>query len=322
MHTLSVGVQSSNIIHDEHPFEGFEMLGRAGFTCCDFSLNNYLPGAELYAHRRNDFFDRPLPALKAFFARHREAAKAAGIRINQMHMPYPIYVPGAPDSINEYLAKVMAPKSMEICAFFDCPYIVIHGFKPAGDSGSERESWERTEAFLKTLAPMAKALHITICLENLYVSRGNHIVEGPCCDAAKAAARIDRINEEAGAEVLGFCFDTGHANLIGLDFEDFLTTLGDRIKTLHIHDNDGIEDLHQIPFTFARNRENKASTDWNGFLAGLAGIGFDKVLSFETGPALSAFPDRMKQDALRLIAQIGEFFAGEIREKQAASGSD
>lgn len=312
MNRPAVGVQSKNIISDDYPIEGFEMLKRAGFTCCDFSLNSYLSNEVLYEHKRNDFFDQPLHKLKAFFGPHREAALAAGVRINQMHMPYPNYVPGAPEEINDYLFKVVAPKSMEICAFFDCPYIVVHGFKLAEILGSEQAEWDRTEEFLRSLAPMARELNITICMENIYTGSGNHIAEGTCCDAGKAAARIDRINAEYGAEVLGFCFDTGHANLVGLDFEEFITTLGSRLKVLHIHDNDGIEDLHQIPFTFSRGRENKSSTDWDGFLAGLRKIKFDKVLSFETAPVLSAFPERMKQDVLRLIAQIGEFFAGEV----------
>ena len=82
---------------------------------------------------------------------------------------------------------------------------------------------------------------------------------------------------------------------------------------LHIHDNNGIGDLHQIPFTFTRNRENTSSTDWEGFIRGLKKIQFDKVLSFETAPVLSAFPKVMKADVLRFIAQIGNYFAGEIQ---------
>lgn len=229
-----------------------------------------------------------------------------------MHMPYPVYIPRAPKELNDYLRDVVAPKSMEICAFFECPYIVVHGFKLAGFLGSERAEWEQTEGFLESLAPMAKELGITICLENIYTNIGNHIIEGPCCDASKAASRIDRMNEKYGAEVLGFCFDTGHANLIGLNFEDFITTLGPRLKVLHIHDNDGIGDLHQIPFTFTKTRENKSSTDWEGFIAGLKAIKYDQVLSFETAPVLSAFPDRMKRETLRFIAEIGNFFVGEI----------
>ena len=94
--------------------------------------------------------------------------------------------------------------------------------------------------------------------------------------------RIDRINDRYHGEVLGFCFDTGHANLVGLDFEQFITTLGSRLKVLHIHDNDGISDLHQIMFPFTKTRENHSSTDWGGFIRGLRNIRFNKILSFES----------------------------------------
>ena len=152
----------------------------------------------------------------------------------------------------------------------------------------------------------------SLCIENLYTGTGGHIVEGTCCNARKAAERIDRINQQYGAEVLGFCLDTGHANLVGLNFEDFIARLGKRLKVLHIHDNDGIGDLHQIPFTFTKTRENTAATDWEGFLNGLRHIQFDQVLSFETAPVLSAFPKEMKPQALRFIADIGTYFADKI----------
>lgn len=189
---------------------------------------------------------------------------------------------------------------------------MVHGFKLARFLGSEEAEWNRTEEFLDFLAPMAKEMGITLCVENLYDGIGGHLVEGPCCDAEKAAERIDRMNDRYHAEVLGFCFDTGHANLVGIDFEKFLSTLGHRLKVLHIHDNDGISDLHQIPFTFSKTRENSSSTDWPGFVRGLRGIGFDKVLSFETAPVLNAFPEEMRRDALKFIARIGEYFGNRI----------
>lgn len=309
---LERGVQTKNVVRDGYPLEGFEMLRRAGFTCCDFSLNDYLKNTDIYKQDLNRFFDRGVMELLEFFRPHKEAASAAGIRINQMHMPYPIYVPGASKEVNDYLWHQVAPKSMEICSFLECPYIVIHGFKLRKYLGSEELEWQETAKFIDFIAPMAKEYGITICIENLYDGIGGHLVEGPCCNARKAVERIDRMNGKYHAEVLGFCFDTGHANLVGIDFERFLTTLDYRLKVLHIHDNDGISDLHQIPFTFTKTRENKPSTDWDGFIRGLRKIHFDKVLSFETAPVLNSFPESMKQDALGFIAKIGEYFAGEI----------
>lgn len=309
---IEIGVQTHNAVFDEDPNKGFVMLKAAGFTCCDFSLNNYLKNTDLYKFKLNGFFNQTTGELENFFTSHKEAAKRQGIRIHQMHMPYPNFVPDAPDELNDYLVRTMAPKSMELCHFFDCHYIVVHGLKVKKFYGTEEAEWAKTEEFLDTIAPLAQELDITICVENIYTSAGAHIVEGPCCNAVKMANRIDRFNEKHHAEVLGFCFDTGHANLVGLDFEKFMTTLGHRLKVLHIHDNDGISDLHQMPFTFTKTRENRPSTDWDGFLAGLRAIHFDQVLSFETAPILSSFPPELKSNALSLIAEIGRYFAAKV----------
>lgn len=309
---LNIGVQTKNVVNDIHPEEGFALLKRAGFSCADFSMNGYLPNSSIYQSELNTFFDKSVHELEQFFSPHKYGAELAGITINQMHMPYPNYVPKGSKELNDYLWTVVAPKSIRICAFFGCPYIAIHGFKLAYFLGSEEEEWRYTEKFIDFLAPMAKEMGITICIENLYDSIGGHLVEGPCCDVQKAVERIDRINEKYHAEVLGFCFDTGHANLVGLDFEKFITALDYRLKVLHIHDNDGISDLHQIPFTFAKTRENKPSTDWEGFLRGLQNIRYNGTLSFETAPVLSAFPEVMKADTLQFIVKIGEYFASEV----------
>lgn len=309
---LEIGVQTHNAVHDENPDEGFRMIHEAGFTCCDFSLNMYLKNTDLYLHRINGFFDPPIGEIETFFRPHREAARKNGVRIHQMHMPYPNFIPDAAQEINDYLVSEMAPKSLQICEFFDCKYIVIHGLKVKQFYGSEEAEWEKTEEFIETIAPMAKEMGITICAENIYTSAGKHIVDGPCCNAVKMAERIDRINEKYHAEVLGFCFDTGHANLVGIDFEKFLGTIGHRLKVLHIHDNDGIADLHQMPFTFTKTRENHPSTDWDGFLRGLKAAGFDQVLSFETAPVLQSFPPELRPQALHMIAEIGKYFAAKV----------
>ncbi len=309
---MQIGVQTKNVIYDADPAKGFAALRDAGFSCADFSLNAYLLNTSLYRFERNDFFNQSVAGLEEFFKPHKQGAQDAGVFINQMHMPYPNYIPGADKEFNDYLWNVVAPKSMSICAYFGCPNIVIHGFKLSYYLGSEEAEWEQTEKFLHFLAPMAKEMGITVCIENLYESVNGHMVEGPCCDAKKAAERIDRINERYGAEVLGFCFDTGHANLVGIDFEDFLITLQHRLKVLHIHDNDGAIDLHQIPYTFTKTRDNIPSTNWEGFIRGLQKIDFQGTLSFETAPVLTAFPDELKQETLRFIAGIGKYFVNKV----------
>ena len=309
-----LGVQTLNVVDDACPTDGCNKIKNAGFDAVDFSLHDYLTNKDIYGSRINHFFEKSVAELEEHFAPHKRAIKETNLTVWQMHMPYPVYVPKGSKELNAYLRKNVAPKSLYICKFLDCKYIVIHGFKLAYYLGSEDEEWAATENFLEELAPLAKELGITMCIENLYDSQADRLVEGPCCDATKAACRIDRMNEKYGAEVLGFCFDTGHANLIHLDFEKFITTLGNRLKVLHIHDNDGWRDLHQIPFAFTKTRENKSATDWEGFVRGLRRINFDGALNFETGPALTAFPDELREDVLRLIARIGRYFADNLSD--------
>ena len=314
--SIKTGVQSRNVVFDEDPAKGFKLLKKTGFDCCDFSLNYYLKNTDLYQENLNKFFDKSVLELEAFFAPHKEGALESGIFINQMHMPYPTFVPGAKKETNDYLWNEVGPKSMEICRFFGCPNIVIHGFKLEHYYGSEEAEWEKTEEFIEFLAPLAKEHGITICMENLYNGQGAHMVEGPGCSAIKAVERIDRMNKKYGAEVLGFCYDTGHGNLVGLDPYKFITTLGKRLKVLHMHENDGLADLHQLPFTFTRTRDNTSVLDWDGVLKGLSEIGFKGVLSFETAPVLDCFPKELKEDALRLITKIGHYFSERIDENK------
>lgn len=310
---LDIGVQTKGVVKDENPSEGFNELKAAGFSACDFSLNAYLYNKKIYAGEINDFFDKSVEELVAYFTPHKQAAGAAGIRINQMHMPYPVYVPSAPNDINDYLQNVVAQKSMEICKFLECPNIVIHGFKLADILGSEEAEWEKTAQFIHTIAPFAAENNITICVENLYNSRAGHLTEGPCCDPVKAAKRIDDFNQQYNGQVLGFCFDIGHGNLVHLDFDFFLHTLGSRIKVLHLHDNDGVKDLHQLPFTFTKTRDNTCSTNWPAFIQAMKDIDFNGTLSFETAPVLDSFPPELKMEALRFIAKIGQYLSVQIK---------
>ena len=97
---VDIGVQTKNVVDDQNPEQGFRILRRAGFSCVDFSLNYYLTNTSLYQHRPNDFFDKSQRELENYFEPHKKGAKEAGIRIHQMHMPYPMYIPNGKKELN------------------------------------------------------------------------------------------------------------------------------------------------------------------------------------------------------------------------------
>jgi sugar phosphate isomerase/epimerase len=80
--------------------------------------------------------------------------------------------------------------------------------------------------------------------------------------------------------------------------------LGDRLETLHTHDNNGVSDEHIIPYLGCAN--------WERFVLGLRKIGYSRNFSFEVSSFNRKFPNELIPSALRLTADIGRYFIGRI----------
>lgn len=59
---------------------------------------------------------------------------------------------------------------------------------------------------------------------------------------------VDRYLERYPAKRLGICFDAGHANILGNRMNE-MEQRKSRLVATHIHDNDGVHDLHKPLFT-------------------------------------------------------------------------
>jgi sugar phosphate isomerase/epimerase len=89
---------------------------------------------------------------------------------------------------------------------------------------------------IKRLAGAAEKCGVTIALENLTIH-----------------GYLSYVFERASSPSLGFCYDAGHRNFAEPGV-DLLSLYGDRLVALHLHDNDGSDDQHLIPF--------EGSIDW------------------------------------------------------------
>lgn len=307
---LRIGVQSKGILDSKtlEMEDGLEWIKRAGFDCIDFNLDVFLQNSDLYQGQINLFFDRSMEELRQYFTPYLDGAKKHGLIYSQMHAPYPVWVWGK-DEQSEYMAGQVIPKCLEIAGFLGIPYVVIHPYKMQYRQSCQEERRQNL-IFFKSLIDTARENGVIICLENLYESIGGRLVEGVCADPEEASWYVDTLNEAAGEERFGFCLDTGHLNLVKRRPYETVQKLGRRIKILHLHENDGIEDLHQIPYTFGRKPED--GFHWDGLLRGLREIGYSGVLSFETFPAMNSFPEGVKEDALKVIAGIGRYFSERI----------
>lgn len=286
---------------------GFAMLHRAGIEGIQFGLSSTLmPAADIRAHRPS-VMDGPLEAIIEAVRPYKEAAQKHGVAISQVHAPYPTWELGD-EELNARMPAVMR-KSIAVTAYMQSPHCIIHPAFPHQnrDRLSAEEEWEVNRGFYTALIPDLREHHVMALLENMF----SRDVEGTrfaaaCNDYPEAARWIDDLNDIAGEELFGFCFDTGHCQLARQNIPRAVRILGKRIKALHMQDNSGHLDDHRAPYT--------GTIDWEAFLASLKAVGYTGDLNFEAMNAIAAYPAALTEDCLRMLAQTGRYFRRRLSE--------
>jgi len=307
---LNIGVQTKGLLPEMEIQQAFQFISDVGFDCVDINIDAFLRNTDLYAGNINKFFDASIEDLMIYFFEYRKAMQKYGIRASQMHTPYPVRVQGR-GAQNDYMQTNVIPKSIIIAETLGVPWIVVHPFKMQYIY-SKKEEKEVNIAYFKMLIPMLKQCGVKICFENLYEGIGSRLVEGVCANPQDAVWYVDTLNDLADEELFGFCLDTGHLQLVKRNAYEFIKILGHRIKLLHLHENDGVGDLHQMPFTFGSKSTD--GQDWDNILRGLKEVGFNGTLSFETYPCMNSFPKTMRHTVLKTIYEIGVYMAEKFEE--------
>ena len=283
-----------------------------GIDGVDFGFDCY---SHWHGYPEKFFSSRTIDELKDFFTPYKEAFEKHGIEVVQTHPPFPSFkFVDSPDETKEEFNKRAldaTKKTLELTAFFGCKYAVVHPAHGVIDMDLD-ELKKANMKYYSQLIDDARKFGVTICLENMWNRRdGGAIVDSACSNPYEAVDYIDTLNDMAGEELFGFCFDVGHANLTGKNMRNDLRILGKRVKVLHIHDTDKLEDRHTIPYAYIGSK-NRSVTDYAGFLMGLRDIGYEGHISFEIGNAFNAFPKPTHPALCALVASIGRYFENEI----------
>lgn len=311
---LKISTQTGNIFNEvtddeKYLYEKFSYLKECGFEAIDYNMDHFLDCPSIYSGELNDFWDKSLDELYEYFSHTKNAIEKSGICFSQAHSSFPLYFEGK-DDFNEYMIMVIE-KTIAVCGFLGCPAVVAH---PISHEDKERET-EINLAMYRKMIPAAKKYGVKVCLENTFTTFGGKPTEGSCTDVDEVCRYIDKLNSEACEDVFGFCLDIGHANLMGRSIKRFITTLGSHLTCLHIHDNDGIYDMHMMPYTQTRDRGKQNCTDWDGMIDGLRKINYQGNLSFETFRGVETFPNEVEPEVLRLLSSIGRYFRSRIAER-------
>jgi len=289
----------------------YKLMKEAGFDAADVNLDNLFGGGSIRRKERSAVFDGPEEELFAAVQPYKDAAEKYGIDNFQAHAPFPSAIPNEPE-YNEYLIEILK-KTVKAAAYIGVKKLIVHPFFYGyGVRLSPEEEWEQNIRSYSALIPDAKKYGVTICLENMFCSFRGKIYGSCCSDITEACRYVDELNRIAGEKVFGFCLDTGHILLAGLDIYDTIVELGDRIEAFHVHDNNGVDDQHLPPYM--------GVLDWNRFIAALAAIRYTSTMDFETFNLWGVYDPEIAPDAMVLLAKIGRMFdrrANELMQSQA-----
>lgn len=156
-------------------------------------------------------------------------------------------------------------RALRIAGYLGVKVFVIHAgsFYPGDKKGCEN-GLDRLYNSLEELITTAEEYNIIIAIENYPVGE-NAIIKSPF--------DIKKIIDDFNSPFLKMTLDIGHANLTDIQAIEYIKELKDKIVHLHINDNLGKEDLHQIP--------GKGNIDFEAVKKELDNINYNNVGIFE-----------------------------------------
>lgn len=265
-----------------------KMIADAGFSCADISLFDF----ELIPE------DRDISDLARIL---NGISSNCGISFNQAHAPFDRYVDG-------YLAKVVPvlPRVFKLCGALSIPAVIVHPLKDSTKLYSDNvaQMFEINRSFYNSLAPLAEEYGVKIAIENMFHRNPAtyEIMQGICADPAEHIALYESLDKK---ELYTLCLDVGHSVLTDRDPATVIRELGaDRLTCLHIHDVDGINDLHTLP--------GLSKINFDPILRSLAAIDYRGDFTLECDNFISGFEDDFLPTALSFMADRAGYLADRI----------
>lgn len=294
---LSVNIRN---LFGRYPFEKCaELYKDAGFTCIDYSLEEMVDDLNVFNSEN----------WRAHAEEVRRGADRLGLRINQTHAPFTFRNWNNED----YYQTVIYPRlcrSLEISAILGAEICVMHPLHHFVYHGNEEEIFETNMRFYRGLIPLCREFNIKIGIENMWQvdPRRKFIVYDVCGTKEEFVRYIDTLD----STYMVACLDVGHVGLpMGDDeVQDFIYALGhDRLKALHIHDNDYRGDQHYLPFMGKLN--------WEAITKALGEIDYTGDFTYEVGVHIIAgAPDDFVPVGLRYIYDVGNYLIRKIEENR------
>ena len=257
--------------------ESIARLVKAGFTHGEISLDHL----EQLLKSGN-----PVAAGKAL----RQCADDLGFCIPQGHLSFE-------GGLCDDAALERLKPELDLFAAAGIRKAVLHA--NGGLDLPQEERYARRVFYVRKLAEYVEGTGVTICIENMYAD--------PLC---RTADSIKSIITDANTKNLAICLDTGHLHLARekqltqQTHREFILEAGDLLQALHITDNNGSADTHQMPFSA------RFGVNWHEVIRALDEIGYKDLFNLEIlGECVAPLP--IREAKLAFIRKMCDYMLSE-----------
>lgn len=239
---------------DDH-IERVRHIAKAGFKYIDLSLYNINDNSPLMSDNWKDYAAQ-LTAL----------ADELDIKYVQAHLPN--CNPLDEEKFEDYCRLTI--RSIEVCGMLGIENAVIHvGCKP---SITKEQFFAMNKEALKPLFPAMEKNNVNVLVENSTKSNMGDLYY------FFTGGEMKEFIDYVAHPLIHACWDTGHANIEGHQYEDIMA-LGDDLRAIHVHDNNGHIDEHVAPFRGTLNMDE--------LITALSDSGYKGYFTFEADSTAS-----------------------------------
>lgn len=277
-----------------------------GYMCEQLGMK---PAIDMYAEVGYDALDMSMfnmatveKGLEEYYKDIREYSNARGLVFNQAHAPFPSSMNNAEETEKRFDDIVTA---MKYASILGVKNIVVHPCQHLAyaKEGVPEKLFEINMEFYTRLIPYCEEYGIRVALENMWQGIGPHKISHSTCSKPEEFIRyMDTLNNDCFTA----CLDIGHTILCCEDPADFIRALGKkRLGALHVHDVDGIEDLHTLPYLGIAN--------WDKIAKALAEIDYCGDFTYEANGVYKTKPVELFKAYQTLAVQTGRLIMGKIQ---------
>ena len=201
-------------------------------------------------------------------------ARSVGLIVENVHLPFADINNLWLDNLDGDTLFSNSMRWVDDCVNFDIPTFIFH--LSSGDNPPPFNNLGLNR--VKSIVEKAEKHDIHIAFENL-----------------RKVEYLEYVLSQVDSPYAGFCYDSGH-HAHRSPHVDLLMKYGSRLKALHLHDNDGTEDQHLLPFD--------GIVDWSKTMCDIAKTGYMGAVTLEVG--IERYKELQQNDFLQLAFERGK----------------